>query len=145
MFESLMSAAIVGCMLTGPPVPPQRLAPQQSTLAAAVMLTPVVTAPRVSRSVHQPASRDSLINGALIGAIAGGLVGAVLAGIGCALPEPGSSEGGSCSSGTMILVGIGTGLGAAIGVGVDALFEHGPSATMPMAGRRRGVQLRFGF
>jgi hypothetical protein len=45
----------------------------------------------------------------------------------------------------MILMGMGAGLGALIGVGVDALFEQASSWQLPSGGRRVGVRIRVAF
>jgi hypothetical protein len=92
--------------------------------------------------------RDSLKNGAIIGAIIGAATGAVIAAVGCAIIEelehetPGDD---SCVGPAVYLVASGTVIGAAIGVGVDALFERGPSAALPAGGRRTVLRLRFEF
>ena len=93
-----------------------------------------------------PRHQDSLKNGAITGAVAGALAGAVLAGVGCSVGDAlGESPESNCIRGTVILMGIGTGLGALIGIGIDALFEQGPSPVMPLGGRRVGVRLTWRF
>lgn len=92
--------------------------------------------------------RDSLKNGAIIGAVSGALAGAFLALFVCKLGEELEGETPDdfrCAGPAVFLVGTGTVLGAAIGVGVDALFERGPSAALPAGGRRAVLRLRFGF
>jgi hypothetical protein len=70
-------------------------------------------------------SGDSLKNGAIAGLIVGGVIGAALA-IECGHPECGP------------LFGMSVGLGAAIGVGVDALFvKTSPIPLGRESGRRR--------
>ena len=64
--------------------------------------------------------RDSVKNGALIGAIIGGIAMGGFVGWLCnALKEPGDP---SCLGGTLVWTGIGAGAGAAAGAGIDALF-----------------------
>jgi uncharacterized membrane protein YedE/YeeE len=68
------------------------------------------------KSIHQRRN-DSLKNGALIGTGVGLGIG-VFGAVGCALSE------GYCSVGDGVaIVAINTGVGAAIGVGIDALFK----------------------
>jgi hypothetical protein len=82
--------------------------------------------------------RDSLKNGALIGAIIGGIAMGGFVGWLCnALQEPGNP---SCLGGTLIWTGIGAGAGAAAGAGIDALFMR--SAQVPAVQSRSGP--RFG-
>src|SRR5687768_9361561 len=80
--------------------------------------------------------RDSLKNGALIGAIIGGIAMGGFVGWLCnALQEPSDP---SCVPGTLLYTGVGAGIGAAAGLGIDALFMRvavGPPAT-PSAARR---------
>ena len=84
------------------------------------------------------APRDSLKNGAIIGAIIGAAAGATMAAVGCAIvKETGGEVPGeeSCVGFSAFLVGGGAALGAAIGVGVDAMFAE----------RRTGFRLTFRF
>lgn len=71
----------------------------------------------------QPAMRerrDSIKNGAIIGAIVGGIAMGGFVGWLCnALKEPGDP---SCLGGTLVWTGIGAGAGALGGAGIDALF-----------------------
>jgi hypothetical protein len=70
--------------------------------------------------------RDSLRNGAIIGAIIGAATGACMAAFGCAIVKATGGEvpgEESCVGFSVFLVGAGTGVGAAIGVGVDAMFQ----------------------
>jgi len=92
-------------------------------------------------AVEQPSmreDRDSLKNGALIGAIIGGIAMGGFVGWLCnALQEPGNP---SCVPGTLLYTGVGAGIGAAAGLGIDALFMRvgvGPPAA-PRAARRLG-------
>jgi hypothetical protein len=80
----------------------------------------------------QPNGRDSLKNGAIIGAVVGGLVLGTYVGLLCyALKEPSDP---SCVTPTLLAGGIGAGAGAAAGAGIDALFH-----------RRRMVQFTVKF
>lgn len=69
--------------------------------------------------------RDSVKNGAIIGAIVGGIAMGGFVGWLCnALKEPGNP---SCLGGTLMWTGIGAGAGAAAGAGIDLLFSrNGP-------------------
>ena len=92
--------------------------------------------------------RDSLKNGAIIGAVSGALAGTVLAVFVCKLGEELEGETPDdfrCPGVAAILVGGSTVIGAAIGVGVDAMFQRGPSAAVPAGGRRTVLRVRFAF
>ena len=98
----------------------------------------VIGPPSRSTTVfRRSAPRDSLKNGAIIGAVIGAAAGAAMAAFGCAIiKETGGEIPGeeSCVGFSVFLVGGGAALGAAIGVGVDAMFE-----------RRTGLRLTFRF
>ena len=78
-------------------------------------------------AVEQPPMRerrDSLKNGALIGAIIGGVALGGFVGWLCnALQEPSDP---SCLPPSLLYVGVGAGIGAVAGLGVDALFARTP-------------------
>ena len=64
--------------------------------------------------------RDSVKNGAVIGAIIGAIALGGFVGFLCnALQEPSDP---SCVPGTLLYTGVGAGIGAAAGAGIDALF-----------------------
>ena len=85
-----------------------------------------VTAPAAAVRV-QP--RDSLKNGAIIGAVVGGLAMGVFAGVICyALHEEGNP---SCVPGTLMIGALGAGIGAAAGAGIDALATRPPTLVRP--------------
>ena len=95
---------------------------------------------------QQSPRRDSLKNGAITGAIAGGLAGALLAAVGCSVGDALGGTGEShCLRGTVLVVGMGAGIGAAIGVGVDALFEESPAPSMPVRARPVGIRVKLAF
>jgi hypothetical protein len=76
--------------------------------------------------------RDSLKNGAVVGAIIGGIaLGGFVTYLCNALKETGDP---SCISPSLLYTGIGAGIGAAAGAGIDALF----SAAAPAGLRRDG-------
>jgi hypothetical protein len=90
--------------------------------------------------------RDSLKNGAIMGAVVGA---GALGGFGLwlceMLKEPGNP---SCWPGTLVVAGIGAGIGAAAGAGIDALADR--AAASPRAGavpgdRRIGVAWKRRF
>jgi hypothetical protein len=145
MIGSFTSAAVVAALLNGSGLPanvPDRLG------LSSVRVTAEAFGSSPAMGVLQASStpRDSLTNGAIIGAIVGAATGAVLAAVGCGLAE--ISDGGDssgCAGGTALLIGIGAGAGALLGVGVDALFEQAPSPGLPAGGKRVGVRVRFGF
>lgn len=80
--------------------------------------------------------RDSLKNGALIGAVIGGIAMGGFVGWLCnALQEPSDP---SCLPPSLLYTGVGAGIGAVAGLGIDALFMRvalAPPAT-PSAARR---------
>jgi hypothetical protein len=84
-------------------------------------------------AAEQPATRerrDSVKNGALIGAVIGGIaLGGFVSWLCNALQEPSDP---SCLGGSLIYAGVGAGIGAAAGAGIDALF----SASAPSRLRR---------
>lgn len=77
-----------------------------------------------------PPGDDSLKNGALIGAVIGGVaLGGFVSWLCNMLQEPSDP---SCVPASLLYAGVGAGLGAAGGAGIDALF----SASAPSALRR---------
>ena len=71
---------------------------------------------------HPPQSRDSVANGAIIGAvIGGGVLGGGGAWLCHMLREPGDPP---CWRGVLTIGAIFAGVGAAVGAGVDALFAR---------------------
>jgi hypothetical protein len=80
-------------------------------------------------AAEQPAlreDRDSLKNGALIGAIIGGAaLGGFVTFLCNALQAPSDP---SCVPPSLLYTGIGAGIGAAAGAGIDALFARSASA-----------------
>jgi hypothetical protein len=107
--------AIVGTLLCAPsaagaePTPPRPLASAIAALAASQ------SPPRPSRS------RDSLKNGAIIGAVAGA---AALGGFGLFLCHALDDSDGNldCIPGALVIAAVGAGIGAGAGVGIDALL-----------------------
>ena len=83
-------------------------------------------------SAEQPAmrgNRDSVKNGALIGAIIGGIALGGFVGWLCnALQEPSDP---SCLLPSLVNTGLGAGIGAAAGAGIDALFMRSPGFAPP--------------
>jgi NhaP-type Na+/H+ or K+/H+ antiporter len=78
--------------------------------------------------------RDSVKNGAVIGAIIGAIALGGFVGWLCnALQEPSDP---SCVPGTLLYTGIGAGIGAAGGAGIDALFmRSAPGSAIPPGAR----------
>jgi hypothetical protein len=116
------------------------------TAAAASYPLPVrpLTAPVAPPNAR---GRDSLKNGAIIGAVSGGALGALAGAYGCALggvPDAGSGEP-SCGSDVLVGAALGAIVGAFIGVGIDALFERAPHPAVGAEGRRIGVRLKVRF
>jgi hypothetical protein len=78
--------------------------------------------------------RDSLKNGALIGAIVGGAALGGFVGWLCNMLQEPSDP--SCLPPSLLYTGVGAGIGAAAGVGIDALFMRvafAPAAIPPAA------------
>ena len=111
-------------------------APRTSLLREAIQAAgdaqPPAAAPR----------RDSVLNGAVIGAVAGGAALAVIGGVICnLLHEEGNP---SCWRSTVAVGAIGAGIGAAAGAGVDALMSTSTlsSPTSPPTPRNAGREGR---
>ena len=74
-------------------------------------------------------NNDSKKNGAIIGAIVGGVALGGFVGFLCnALKEPGDP---SCLPWTLLYVGVGAGIGAVAGLGIDALIARQPQQFPP--------------
>ena len=73
--------------------------------------------------------RDSLKNGALIGAIIGGIALGGFVGWLCNMLQEPSDP--SCVPPSLLYTGVGAGIGAVAGLGVDALFTRSPVAPAP--------------
>jgi hypothetical protein len=89
-------------------------------------------------AAHPPAAkspRDSVKNGAVIGAIVGGVIfGGFVTFLCNALQEPTDP---SCLGSSLLGIAIGAGGGAAAGAGIDALFMRAPSVRPLAAGVQR--------
>jgi hypothetical protein len=88
-------------------------------------------------SAQAPATnrrRDSLANGAVIGAVVGGVTLGVIGGVICnLLHEEGNPP---CWRGTLAIGAVGAGIGAAAGVGIDAMIST-TSLSAPTFGSAR--------
>ena len=93
-----------------------------------------IRAAAASASAQAPATtgrRDSLANGAVIGAVVGGATLGVIGGVICTLlHEEGNPP---CWRGTLAIGAIGAGIGAAAGVGIDAMIST-TSLSPPLSG-----------
>src|SRR5512132_171899 len=134
MFEIIASAALLATLATSP-ARPEPLT--QVVRSRALAATPTAQA--------TPPHRDSLRNGAIIGAIAGGLSGIVLGAVGCATVSALGDSNDSCTGGMFLVGAIGAGAGAVIGLGVDAIFEQAPYPGLGRTGKRTGLRLRIRF
>lgn len=147
MLTSVLISVALSATTIG--VPPRALASERCPLAAAVARAFSGTAAGPVQSpvsVGTSSSRDPLKNGAIIGALVGAATVGLLATIGCGLghvagltPTDESHCGGAAFAGAAL----GGGLGALLGVGLDALFERTPY--LGSGATRRGVQLRVRF
>ena len=94
-------------------------------------------------SAQAPATtgrRDSLVNGAVIGAVVGGVTLGVIGGVICTLlHEEGNPP---CWRGTLAVGAIGAGIGAAAGVGIDAMIST-TSLSPPTFGNSRPERRAF--
>jgi hypothetical protein len=91
-------------------------------------------APAVSAPMTPLRARDSLINGAVLGALLGAIALGTAAGVICkAQQEP---TGPSCVPDLLRIAAMGAGAGAGVGVAIDAATTRGPTITVR-------VQTRF--
>ena len=91
-------------------------------------------------AAEQPAMgerRDSVKNGALIGAVIGGIALGGFVGWLCNMLQEPSDP--SCLYPSLLYTGVGAGVGAAAGAGIDALAVSAPSGRR--SGRRLGASL----
>ena len=104
---------IVAGLLVVPPTSGHHLIISERAISAAFAAHP---------PAQKPPSRDSLKNGAIIGAIAGAaLFGGYVTFLCNVLREPSDP---SCLGSSLVAVAIGVGGGAAAGAGIDALFSR---------------------
>ncbi len=136
MFEMMASVALLVSLSASP-------AASESWVAMGIRSGGTVTTPSALQSV--PERRDPLKNGAVIGAIAGGLTGAALWGLGCAATSGLGTEEDTCTGAMLVGGAVGAGLGAVIGLGIDAMFEQAPYPGIGASGRRAGLRVRIGF
>lgn len=132
----MASAALLAALSASPAL-------LESPLEHSVRSCVSVTAAPATQST--PAHRDSLRNGAIIGAVAGGLSGVVLGTVGCATTAGLGDPDSSCTGGVLLVGAIGAGLGAVIGLGIDAMFEQAPYPGLGRTGTRTGLRMRIRF
>ena len=117
-------------------VPVAASAQQRAILSEASRLIISEKAVADALAAEQPAmreQRDSLKNGALIGAVIGGIaLGGFVSWLCNALQEPSDP---SCVPPSLLYAGVGAGIGAAAGAGIDALFSA--TASSRTSTRRR--------
>lgn len=131
----LLALTLTATLSTPAPAPP---VPPSSLLSQAVTLAMSPPAPAAAT----PPGGDSLKNGAIAGAITGGLAMGGFVGLLCYAMDDSPGKG-DCVAATALWTGIGAAGGAALGAGVDALFERRTGATtIPKAPSAR-VRLRF--
>lgn len=143
----IVVAFAVMTVLSGAPLPRATAGGETRLISAAVAeaVFPAATAERVSARLARPSSsRDSLKNGALFGAVIGAALGGVVGAVGCGLSSMFSEEP-RCGGQTLVGAVGGAGLGALIGVGIDALFEHAQHPLTGDGNRRTIVRLRVRF
>ena len=106
--------------------PPARLIISKRAFADAL------AAPAMAQTTHR---RDSLKNGAIVGAIVGAAVfGGSVTFLCNALQEPSDP---SCLGSSLLGIGMGAGIGAAAGAGIDALAQRSPGArAIPIVWKR---------
>ena len=97
-------------------------------------------------AAEQPAmreDRDSLKNGALIGAVIGGIALGGFVGWLCNMLQEPSDP--SCAPPALLYTGVGAGIGAVAGLGIDALFIRAPGAPAPRQTPNPGFGARVSF
>ena len=99
--------------------------------AVAKTTSPLVISDRALRDMSgappaatQGGTRDSLKNGAIIGALVGAAGFAVSGAVVCKMLQEPSDP--SCVPGVLVFAAIGAGIGGAAGVGIDALIDRSP-------------------
>ena len=138
--------AVLSVSLAHPAVVP--VAPMSLMTAAARAVSRSESSLAGSPLRRGPApQRDSLRNGAIIGAVAGAGAGAILASYGCGVgdllaPFP---EEESCAMESLVGAAVGAGLGTLVGAGVDALLQRAPGPGVRSRARPRGLQVRVRF
>jgi hypothetical protein len=151
MIEMCVPFALTAALSLGPAGPVRTAAPGVIAAAAGRAFTPPDEMGPPSKRLSQGTSpRDSLKDGARTGAIAGAAAGVVLGSLGCAVGDAmnqgwGGESRGGCVGPVVLLGAAGAGIGALIGVGVDAMFEQAPHVAAGPGGRRKGVRLRWRF
>jgi hypothetical protein len=135
VLEIIASAALLATLACGSARPEPLTRVVQSHAFATAAPTTQATPPR----------RDSLKNGAIIGAIAGGLSGIVLGTVGCATFSGLGDSNSSCTGGVLLVGAIGSGLGVVMGLGIDAMFEQAPYPGLGRTGKRTGLRMRIRF
>lgn len=146
MIEFISSVAFATALSLGPttPITGGLHEPAPLSRAARTAYATRVEPSGAAMRLQQPAGRDSLKNGAIAGAITGGVAFALLGSAGCAFGDVYGGES-DCTGTVIVATAIGAGVGALIGVGVDALFERAPQTAGRPGGTRKGVQLRVRF
>ena len=149
MRSFIPSLAVVIAVSLGPTARIATASEQTGVISSAVatVFSPgAATAQAPARRARIPAN-DPVTNGAIIGAVAGGLSFAVLASAGCAAGDVlnTNEKRTSCTGPTLIGAGLGMVIGAALGAGIDSLFEQAPSVGGLARGTRKGVRLHWRF
>jgi hypothetical protein len=105
-----------------------------SSAASDVRLVSSVLHDSTSRRQSQPAQRkDSLANGAVIGAVVGALGLGAVGGVICKVQQ--EEGGGSCVPDFLRIGAIGAGIGAGLGIGIDAALARSPGITVAIKAR----------
>lgn len=129
--------------ISAPPAAPQPEPPPRATLAsqvAALASAPAAPAPAITatRAAMTQPGGDSLKNGALIGGVvAGAAMGGFVYWI-CRATDD-TDGGANCAGPALLWAGIAGAGGAAVGAGVDALFDR------PALTSRRSFNVRVRF
>jgi hypothetical protein len=90
-------------------------------------------ATRAQRSQPNAQARDSLGNGAIIGALVGGLALGALGGTICKIQQ--EAGGPSCVPDTLRIAAIGAAIGVGIGIGIDAALTRSPGVSVSIRTR----------
>ena len=123
---ALMPAAAAAQQRAGPVESPRLIISEKAVADALAAEQPTL-----------PERRDSLKNGALVGAVIGGIALGGFVGWLCHMLQEPSDP--SCLPPALLYTGVGAGIGAAAGAGIDALL----SASAP-SGQKRDMRSGFG-
>ena len=141
--NALIALTLTGSLAAAPAAPTPTAVPKASLAAQVAALKDVrPVTPEVTATLAARRDRDSLKNGAIVGgAVAGAAMGTFVYVLCRAMDDTGG--GANCAGPALLWGGIAAAGGAAVGAGVDALFEqklHPARKTQPGRGFSFGVR-----